>query len=134
MNSFFHFTLIVFFFFWGCMKKEEDKVSNSEKNSASLITASDFDTNNYDSLTSSSSSSSGIIYNINNDSSFKNRFKIESSTSSWSCSLDSKLNNTLWESDGSDTYKFIINDTSITDCIDISNLNGDYIFSIELQK
>ena len=116
------------------MKKKEDKVSTSETNSASLITASDFDTNNSDSLTSSSSSSSGIIYSINYEPSFKNRFKIESSSSSSSCSLDSKLNNTLWESDGPDTYKLIINDTSILDCFKGSNFNGDYIFSSEFSK
>ena len=101
-----------------CAKKEETgDEGDSSTNTAQSITNSDFSITNYSTYNNSSSSDSGVVYQINDDSSFYDN-QPSSSPSSYSCAFMDAYSTVTFEADSYNTYKLAINDMSLEDCFD----------------
>ena len=101
----------------GCSREQEKGNDDSSTNTAQSITNSDFSITNYSTYNNSSSSESGVVYQINDDSSFYDNQPSSSSISS-SCAFFDAYSTVTFEADSYNTYKLAINDMSVEDCFD----------------
>ena len=103
----------------GCSREQEKGNDDSSTNTAQSITNSDFSITNYSTYNNSSSSDSGVVYQINDDSSFYDN-QPSSSPSSSSCAFMDAFSTVTFEEDSNNTYnntyKLAINDMSVEDC------------------
>ena len=103
----------------GCSREQEKGNDDSSTNTAQSITNSDFSITNYSTYNNSSSSDSGVVYQINDDSSFYDN-QPSSSPSSISCAFMDAFSTVTFEEDSNNTYnntyKLAINDMSVEDC------------------
>ena len=104
-------TVLIF----GCSREQEKGNDDRSTNTAQSITNSDFSITNYSTYNNSSSSESGVVYQINDDSSFYDN-QPSSSSSSISCVFLDAFSTVTFEEDSNNTYKLAINDMSIADC------------------
>ena len=121
--------LIVCGLFFGCAKEEDSTTeeSSSSTNTAQSISNTDFQITNYTTL--DNSSTDGVIYSINNDSSFFDNDPYPSSTS---CNYLDAISNAVFEADDNNSFKASVNDISLADCYpsyDLTSSAGSFYMS-----